>query len=1414
MSVGWSTGSTPVPSALYAREQIPIPPYTLGLLKEYQKATLRHFRGRKAVDARALLEFSHGYFARKDASAKARLAREEEYRAEWSGKKGEVRELFQQFDANGDGTIDMAEVSAALSEVSSFFGYTMEAAGQPDWMPQDEASAKALFEQLDGDADGRISWDEFWDVVSTWMEDNFDRIEQLRAREEAATLARERAAEEEGERLKALREAAAAAEQERLALAAKQKADADERARAEKAAAERAAAIRRAEAEAAAQSAAALQLRRQESNARAATRRISEHAAELGAMAAEAEAARQRAAEEAASATRAGSGGASRAAAPADGADVDARRAPAVADDMPSNAAPGESARAAARRAALDAVRTAAGTASTIDDLLPAFVAALGEAGARGAASGASGCVALRRVAARAEEAPIFVALTPASAHRRPWELAEGSNGDDAAGSPRSTPLMTVVWATSGHPHVQRGAALQRITERPVEVAAFAALDAALPASGTARAIDLTALDEREQRFVAAPLRRAPAVGARARALGVVGSGALADGRRGHDAATCTLVALRHVMPDGAVCADVSMASAQHPIRAAREGEQWQLAHSTGLAAFCLRLLADPPAELLRAAAHGDSSVFASYTPSADELGADARAGGFIAASADVRVRIVLDPARAAAASAEDGADGAAPLDGSAVLGIIAVGPVAATFETGDAPTASARDEAESSAADRASALPEPDVVLQVVAAPTAPLGSAGARAAVGTSLRSPFAAAEAAAAGGSGLASLEHVAHASYGRAQIVLDAEASLVALPIVDGRGGRLGVLVANAPVGASGSGDAAAEAGAVAEADEAMAYLRELVDAATLAVDAIAARADERAAPGGVHADSLLSIGEAVGGGLRVSAERAAEAAASLLRHAASIAAANAPPAGADRPAGIGDGGVASLAWAVLDRVSVLGADSHPVPAFVALREEGNGAAPTLRALAATPLHPLGVRAGQQLSPADGGARGALADAAARLLDEADAHLLADAGPGGRDKPQPGSVLRALRDARAARASDDAARAGASASLADAAAALADSRAVASIVIQLPTSAAHEGGAPPRAQLSALVDAHGRAFGVLVTGAPGVAVDAYQAQLSAHAGIALSHALRARKLAQVLATGEQMIELALGGKDVSVYEADEGAAPAVGEYVLVLRREDGSVMRTLLVKREGGGDFSDFDAHMLRQLGGVMADVFKEVDDEATAAADGDGRAGEGGDGALASTAQRLPQLLMQRAAGKLVELTSTAISELKSYNKPPAAVAEVMRSAFALLGHEPPELQTWHQLRVLTGRVELQAELRAVDPAALENIPRWARARRCSRGLDSDLAWKRGSKASALIFEWLQNAFVAHDLFRTLRKEALRAGNASAEMAAELAQIMDDEAHEAQADAAILMQRHARGRIARKSSAAALAAARA
>lgn len=228
----------PLTPQMYCAEQIFMTNMYTHQLKMLQKDMLHATNvGADALSRKELIVFCRDWFEYHEQQRLDRLAREEAWRREWSGKKGKVKNLFDRIDVDGSGEIDIDELEQALKQLPDFFGYSAgdgeegadpsgTPAGMQDWI-EDEVSGtgvQALFKRLDLDGNGKVDWEEFWSVIGQWLDDGFNRLEELRLKEQQLKEERDRQAAEEEARRKAAEEAAADAE--RLA---KEKAEAEER---------------------------------------------------------------------------------------------------------------------------------------------------------------------------------------------------------------------------------------------------------------------------------------------------------------------------------------------------------------------------------------------------------------------------------------------------------------------------------------------------------------------------------------------------------------------------------------------------------------------------------------------------------------------------------------------------------------------------------------------------------------------------------------------------------------------------------------------------------------------------------------------------------------------------------------------------------------------------------------------------------------------------------------------------------------------------------------------------------------------------------------------------------------------------------------------------------------------------------
>lgn len=281
---------------MFSVQQMLIDPAFCRVLKDFEKAMLR--KSATCQSPQELLEMCHQWFLAAHLLQESRRAREEAWRLEFTGRKGELHELFDRIDIDGDGSVTLPELREFFNEFGSFFGYNADVAARddrdgtrerleassasaieqpptsapsmapaadelspeaeealarapeapaadmehrtsvqsakemlatdmPTWLEEESKSGnlgpEALFERLDRDKNGAVEWPEFWTVINEWLDEGFDRIDELRSTREArmAELERKRVVAAELAAKKSKEEQELAAEQRRITEAAR-----------------------------------------------------------------------------------------------------------------------------------------------------------------------------------------------------------------------------------------------------------------------------------------------------------------------------------------------------------------------------------------------------------------------------------------------------------------------------------------------------------------------------------------------------------------------------------------------------------------------------------------------------------------------------------------------------------------------------------------------------------------------------------------------------------------------------------------------------------------------------------------------------------------------------------------------------------------------------------------------------------------------------------------------------------------------------------------------------------------------------------------------------------------------------------------------------------------------------------------
>ena len=92
---------------LFSVQQMVIDPAFCRVLKDFEKAMLRKSQGKSPQE---LLEMCHQWFLAGHLLQELRKAREEAWRLEFTGRKGELHALFDRIDVDGDGSVTLPEL--------------------------------------------------------------------------------------------------------------------------------------------------------------------------------------------------------------------------------------------------------------------------------------------------------------------------------------------------------------------------------------------------------------------------------------------------------------------------------------------------------------------------------------------------------------------------------------------------------------------------------------------------------------------------------------------------------------------------------------------------------------------------------------------------------------------------------------------------------------------------------------------------------------------------------------------------------------------------------------------------------------------------------------------------------------------------------------------------------------------------------------------------------------------------------------------------------------------------------------------------------------------------------------------------------------------------------------------------------
>ncbi|KAJ3073446.1 EF-hand calcium-binding domain-containing protein 5 [Podochytrium sp. JEL0797] len=198
------------------------------------------------------------------------------------------------------------------------------------------------------------------------------------------------------------------------------------------------------------------------------------------------------------------------------------------------------------------------------------------------------------------------------------------------------------------------------------------------------------------------------------------------------------------------------------------------------------------------------------------------------------------------------------------------------------------------------------------------------------------------------------------------------------------------------------------------------------------------------------------------------------------------------------------------------------------------------------------------------------------------------------------------------------------------------------------------------------------------------------------------------------------------------------------------------EDGKVFAVVCLQNKNGatGKVSDEDLAEIKKINSVLSNCGtaakreKFGDESVMQHLEGESIDEESRRGLL------FPKMMLIAARSWISKLDNKAISELKSYKKPPPAVMKVLKAVLYLFGKKPKEVSKWQDILKYVNADLLKAMV-AYDPTAMQKKIRFRRCNKVLHSLSKTDVKKKTSIPTMIMFDWL---IVSIDL----RKRAVEA----------------------------------------------------